>query len=178
MELAEPVERINKELAYIFGIDTVTGQPIWRVVWSNDQYEKRMTQYTTEGLELLYPEVRLLPKYQHIRDRWVLERLVLVPEISQEEMADKKISYEPLWTFEGQKGEYLPPRFDACEYIINLVYRAQGIKSNVAKYKKTNEEEKEEKAQRVDKIKNELFGDNSGLNGETINASGSSIIVP
>src|SRR6267142_3268324 len=113
MELVEPVGILNDRLKEYFGIDTSTGNVMWRIVWSEDQYELRMTDRTPEGLQLLHPEMQLLPKYkQWIREKYVLENLVIVPEVNADELATK-LSYEPIWVFMTNEKEYLPPTWEA-----------------------------------------------------------------
>lgn len=177
MELAEPIESINRQLIDQFGIDTATGRPIFRVVWSEDQYEKRMTNCTKEGLLLPYPVLAELPKYrQWIREKYVLERLVLVPEQNQDEIPTSKMSYEPLWVFKGANDEYVPPTMWACKFIVDTLYAALG-KQSLAKY--VDEEAKnpiESREERIKKLEEELFGNESFLLGRTI--TGEAIVVP
>lgn len=177
MELAEPIESINKQLVDQFGIDTVTGRPIFRVVWSEDQYEKRMVNTTKEGLLLPYPVLQEVPKYkQWIIERYVLERLVLVPEQDQAEIPVSKMSYEPLWVFKGKDDIYVPPTMWACKFVIDTLYAALGKKS-LAKY--VDEEAKnpiESRESRIAKLTEELFGDESFLLGRTI--TGEAIAMP
>ncbi len=179
----EKLESINQRLRDLYGIDTLLGIPIFRVVWGPDQTEKRSTKFTDSGIELLEEQVRELPKYQWITDAYVLERLVLVPEENQKELADKKISYEPLWVFHGIDGFPIAPSTRACQFVIDALYAALGKKS-MAKYVDNQpaisnpEELYESRKKEIDELQNELFGDQSGLNQETINASGSAIIVP
>lgn len=178
------VESINESLRDLYGIDTETGKPIFRVVWAPEQTEKRLTKHTDSGIELLNPEVRELPKYQWIPDAYVLERLVLVPDISKKELPTSHQSYEPLWVFIDKNGFPVPPILQACKFVVDCLYSALG-KKNLAKYKKeqdpaiTNAQEAyESNKKELDELQNSLFGDESGLNQETINASGSAIIVP
>src|SRR5438132_917466 len=111
MELVETIEALNNRLQDHFGIDTVTGQAIWRIVFSDDQFEMRLTDCTPEGLQLLTPVMKLLPKYkQWIREKYVLERLVIVPDINSNEVSTK-VSYEPIWTFQDKNENYLPPKW-------------------------------------------------------------------
>ena len=42
MELAEDIDTINSSLENLFGTDFTSKRPLFRVVWSNDQYEKRL----------------------------------------------------------------------------------------------------------------------------------------
>lgn len=120
MYLIETVESINKQLLTAFGRE-FNGWPKFRVVWSEDQYEKRWTTHTNEGWPLLHPEVRELPKYkQYIHQKYVLERLVPVTGTTD---LTENISYEPAWVFQHKTdGTYLPPRFDACKFVIEAIY--------------------------------------------------------
>lgn len=181
----EKLETINEFLKNQYGIDTDDGEPMWRVVWSEDQTELRETKYTDEGIELLYPEVRRLPKYNYVKNAYILERRVLVPDVNLKELAGQKKSYEPYWVFvEASTGNPIPPSCEACKFIADTVYAAEG-KSSLAHYK-SKEPEKIMSAQenfeankkRLDDLENKLWGDESGLNGDTITNSGSTIIVP
>lgn len=166
--MAENIETINQLLQNLFGIDTVTGQTMWRVVWSDDQLEKRMTKFTDSGIELLFAEVRELPKYSWIKHRYVLERLVLVPDVNLVELAGQKLSYEPIWVFEDRHGNVLPPAFWACKFCIDTVIAAQGHKS-MAKY--VDDEAKnpiESREKRIKGLEEELFGDESSLMLRTV----------
>lgn len=177
MELTESIESINRQLVDEFGIDTSTGRPIFRVVWSEDQLEKRLVDCTPEGLYLLYPEVREVKKYGGwIREKYILERLVIVPEVNEKELPTTKLSYEPLWVFHDKEDKPVPPAYWACKFIVDTVYAAMG-KRSLAKY--VDEEAKnpiESREKRIKDYEEQLFGDESGLLGTTI--TGESIIVP
>jgi hypothetical protein len=177
MELAEPIESINQQLLDQFGLDTSTGQIMFRVVWSEDQFEKRLTDRTDSGIELVTPVVRLVPKYrQWVKEKFVLERLVVVPEMSIPELVGLKLSYEPIWVFKDAKDNYIPPTFWACKFVIDTLYAALG-KESLVKY--IDEESKhpiETREKRIGKLTEELFGDESNLLGRTI--TGEAIVVP
>lgn len=177
MELAEPIESINKQLIDLFGLDTATGQPIFRVVWSDDQFEKRLTDRTDGGILLITPVVKLLPKYkQWVDARYVLERLVIVPEQNIQELAGIKLSYEPLWVFRDKFDRYVPPTLWACKFVIDTLYAAMG-KTSLAKYVDEEALHPEEvRNQRIDKLTEELFGDESDILGRTI--TGEAVVVP
>lgn len=180
--MAEKIETINQYLRDNFGIDSDDAEPIFRVVWSDEQFENRLTKYTDSGIELLVPEVRRLPKYSYVQHAYILERRVLVPDTDLKELAGVKKSYEPLWVFIGGDGTPVPPTIKGCKFIIDTVYAAIG-KSSLAKYKDplaglSPEELAEVKKKEIDQIEEELFGDESGLKQQTINESGSAIIVP
>lgn len=167
--LPQEIQEINKRLENHFGVDTITGQPIWRVSWSTDQYEKRLTNFTPEGFELLTPQVFELPKYQWCKDRWILERLVLIPDVHVAELPTQKMSYECMYAFENAyTGDAIRPVFEACKFVVDTVYAAMGKKS-LRKYvdeEAANPIESREK--RINQIQEELFGDESGLLGRTI----------
>lgn len=174
MELTESIESINKQLVSLFGIDSDTGRPMFRVVSSWDQYEKRYTNISIEGFQMLTPEVIELPKYdQHdldYKDCYILERLVIVPAINQNEMIEV-MSYEPLWVFRGKEHGVevpVPPTVWGAKFVIDTMYAAIG-KKGMAKY--VDEEAKnpfEEREKRLNKLQEELFGDESNLLGRTI----------
>ena len=184
MELTTSIETINRQLIDFYGIDTVTGQAMWRVVWSEDQFEHRRGVYedfSDAGLYLrTVEEVRYVPKYrQWIKEKYVLERLVVVPEVNIAELPAAKISYEPLYAFETEHGKYLPPRIDACQFVINTVLAAQG-KGSLAKYKDplsgvTHEEQLAIKNQEIDILQAELFGNETNVGDALAHHSGVSV---
>ncbi len=154
MELREEIEFINKRLLDEFGKES-NNEPRFRVVFSDDQYEKRLTDFTDEGFELIHPEVRLLPKYkQWVREKYILERLV--PVVGETDLTTK-VSYEPAWVFQDKHGNYLPPFFDGCKHVIESMYAAIGRKDTFTKYKDKNISA-EEKAAELKKVEDQLFG--------------------
>lgn len=176
MHLPETIATLNERLKEYFGIDTESTDPIFRVVWSDAQYENRLTDRTPTGIQLLTPQVTKLPKYQWVKAKYILERLVIVPELQQIELAGLQKSYEPLWVFENKKGEAVPPVWEAIKMIIDTMYAALG-KSSLAKY--VDEEAKnpiEAREKRIAKIEEELFGDESFLLGRTI--TGEAVAMP
>lgn len=177
MELTEPIESINNQLIHLFGIDTITGMPIWRVVWSNDQYEKRLGTYddiTESGIYLrTVTEVREVPKYsQWLPNLYVLERLVVVPEINQDELPTSKISYEPLFPFWDKDGKALPPKLEVAKFVIDTIYAAQYGTHNLKKYKDDEDSQEaslELKKKRIDEISEYLWGDQPSFHDALIN---------
>ena len=171
MELRESIESINKKLSEEFGTE-FGNAPKFRVVFSEDQYEKRMTSYTAEGLELAVPEVRLLPKYkQWIREKFILERLV--PVVGETDLVTK-ISYEPAWVFQDKNGNYLPPFFEGCRFVVESLFEKMGITGH-ARYKDKNTT-KEERRVELKKVEDQLFGNETNLCDDLHYGSG--IVVP
>lgn len=153
-ELVETLESINHNLLRDFG-RFEDGRPNFRVVWSEDARETRRLDYTDEGFQLLHPEVREVRKYQHISERYVLE--MLMPVVGESDLVTPT-SYEPIWTFEDRFRNYLPPRFDACQVVIEVV-RGRLTESKI--YKKYNDETNspEYRHQQVIDMEKKLFGD-------------------
>lgn len=112
----EPIEIINQRLIDHFG-KFEDGRANWRLIWSSDEREYRLSEYSLEGLQLSRPEMLFLPKYSLQKDRYILEYLQGInnPELTT------KTSYEPLWTFEDKDGNPLPPIWDAIYLLINQV---------------------------------------------------------
>ena len=176
MELTESLESINRQLRDLFGFDIITGESIWRVVFSEDQFEKRLMTHTDAGVILLKPEVREVPKYrQYIQQKFLLERLTLVPDMNQRELAGNKISYEPIFVFEHAKTKVaLPARLDAAKFVIDSLYAAMG-RTSLAKYKEDGLSQEEQDI-KVKKLQEELFGNETDV-GDAL-AHGSGVSVP
>lgn len=174
MELRESIESINERLIQEYGYELHAGNmPRFRVVWSEDQYENRKTDFTDEGFELIYPEVRLLPKYkQWVREKFILERLV--PVVGETDLTTK-VSYEPAWVFQDKNGNYLPPFFEGCMHVIESLLNAIHERSYFAKYKDKNVSP-EERAAHLKKIEDELFGNETNMTDDL--HTGSGIVVP
>jgi len=158
MELREPIEDINKKLLSEFGRE-LDGRPRFRVVFSDDIYEKRMTDRTADGFSLLIPEVRVLPKYkQWIKAKYILERLV--PVVGETDLVEKT-SYEPAWVFQDKNGNYLPPFFDGCKLVIDSLMEKMGHVGHV-KYKDKNVS-KEERLAEIKRVEDQLFGNETDV---------------
>jgi hypothetical protein len=175
MEPCEPFDVLNKRLADVFGIDTLSGLPIWRIVEGEKQFEKqRVTNW--RGIELPRPEVMEVPKYPWLQGIHILERLVIVPFQNAEDLPDSKIVYNVIWNFWDKDLKPLPAKWEVAELVINTVLAAQG-KSSLARYVKSTEEEKAEQKKRIDDMIEYFSGDESGLMGNSLN-SGPAAFVP
>lgn len=167
------IEQMNLRLKDNYGIDTLTGLPMWRIVFSDDQYEKRLTHFTDAGIELLFAEVRELPKYkQWVHHKWVLENLVKVPPAAIRELAGAAISYELLFVFQDDKDRPLPPKYEVCEFVIHNVEMAKGKSFNIAKY-----QENPEKAAKDLAAMHEYLHGNETRIGDSL-AYGEGVTVP
>lgn len=157
----ESINSLNQQLKDQYGTDTSTGKVIFRIVWANDETEKRMVQHTDSGIELLYPEVREVKKYPYLADLYVLERLVVIPDINKPELPAAKLSYEPIWAYCDGRRQPLPPIWGATKLIIDTLYAALGKKSLRTYIENPDSPEVREK--RLDKIQEELFGNESNV---------------
>jgi hypothetical protein len=184
MELTENIESLNNQLIDLFGIDSLTGQSIWRIVFSEYQFEKRLGTYddfTPNGLYIrTVTEVREVPKYrQWIQEKYVLERLVVVPEVNIPELPTSRVSYEPIFVFEDKYSNYLPPRLDAAKFVIDTIYAAQYENHSLAKYKdpeSSQENALELQKERVDELVEAIFGDSTDISEAITRKEG--IFVP
>ena len=106
----------------------LNGEPIYRLVWSDDQTEIRsgtFNDFSPSGLYLrTVTETRECPKYSYIRERWVLEKWVPPEQSATHEIPSSMFgTYEPLYVFENSAGEYLAPNRRVVEFIINVKRR-------------------------------------------------------
>lgn len=174
------LQQINEYLGRDFGYFEGT-HPHWRVVWSNDQFEKRWTKFTPEGFELINPEVREVPKYrQWIHNKYVLERLLVIPNFVETDLIDKW-SYEPIYHFDfGFTTEFSDTFYAACKFIVDIVYSASA-KSVGVKYKdpdigESAEETEEIRLKRLEGIEQELFGNETDISDAI--AHKQAVVVP
>jgi len=125
------LELMNRKLHEWFG--ETENKAHFRIVWSDDLLEKRLTTHTKDGFELIRPEVLEVPKYrQWLRSKYLIEKLTVVPRWTQTDLVEL-LSYEPLFVFEDRKGNYLPPRLDVARIAIESTLDALGVEH--AKYK-------------------------------------------
>ena len=163
----ETLETINKRLKDNYG--ETADRPNFRIVWSEDEFENRLTYFTDEGFELIHPEVRRLPKYkQWIHEKYVLERLTAVPVISENELPECKLSFEPLWVFEDVKGFPVKPTWAAAKFVIETVHEQVRTAGVYTKYKDpenglTQEQMFEKRNSELQVIQDELFGNETTI---------------
>ncbi len=178
---SEPLDIINRRLKEQYGTFSYTDMPMYRVVWSSDQVEKRWTGYTDEGWELVNPEVRELPKYRQWNgDCFILERCLAVPPGS--DMVEEW-SYEPLWAFKDHNNNPLPPNYKYCEVVIETVLEAAALAVGtkyIPKYKDPYSGLKtaeliELKNQELDLMQRELFGNETATNTALAHGWGASM---
>lgn len=175
----DEVARINDMLAREYGINTTDSRPIFRVVWANNEMEKRLMRYTDSGVELLTPEIREVPKYrQWAADRYILERLCYAEVLTKEDMelTVQNVRYEPLWSFVDNQLGYLPPNYAVAKLVIDAVLAAIHQDGSFGAKYKDNSGSPEEMQKRVAGLQEELFG-NETETGDAL-AHGEAVVVP
>jgi hypothetical protein len=178
MELPEPISWINKRLQDEYGYHDLA-RPYWRVVFSEEQLEKRwgtFRDFDDNGNFIReVTEIREVPKYrQWIQGKWVLERLTTVPLPNVVELLGEQFSYEPVWVFEDNKGNALPPIFRACKFVINAVLN-QAARTVGAKYRDPDshpEEAKERQKSKIEQLELDLFGNETPVGDALAQDSG------
>ncbi len=172
--MTEDIKIINKRLEEYYGKDISSGQVIWRIVFSDDETEYRhgeFEDYSAGGIYLrTVTETRLCKKYEYIQGKYVLERLVGIPEQNRDDLPTQRMSYEPIHTFEDKNYNPLPVVWDAVQFLCELVHAAMGSNRGLKRYidpEGTNEGHAAAKRKRVDAIQEALFGEQSSLAGAT-----------
>lgn len=126
MDDKNKIDGINKMLKDTFGVDDKF-RPIFRVVWSDSQIEKRWGTFTEMYGSIFIRETKGLveaKKYNYIAHRWVLEKLM--PAMTDEVIGldNDRYSYEPIYTFEDKFQRPLPVEWWACEMIVRRLLGA------------------------------------------------------
>jgi len=162
----EKIETINKRLLDHYG--STNNLPNFRIIFSEDQFENRLTNYTDEGFQLIHPEVRRLPKYkQWIQEKYILERLMEVPAINQNELQNI-LSYEPIWVFEDKEGLPLRPAWIAAKMVVDQIHQNMENKGIFTRYKDPDDglktkDQLEKKDHELKQLEEALFGDENDI---------------
>lgn len=177
IELLSPDElnRLNKLIEDYYG--KVENLPYFRLVWANDQFEQRWMEYTNEGFKLIHPEVREVRKYSYIRNKYVLEGLQEVPLHAKTQLTGE-YSYEPFWTFEDRRGDFLKPIWPAIRIILETARYNQEHPGRV-KYidpEWDTEASQENKEKRLKEIESMLFGNETATTDALAYREG--VVVP
>lgn len=122
------VTTVNNKLKDNYGQDLL-GQPFFRIVWSEDQLEKRIGDFEDylPGTNILIRrvrEVRECKKYPFLKPQWVMEKLFFNQHndeiLDNDTLSPRTCTYEPFWAFGHEKnGRAKRPIWDGCVYLIN-----------------------------------------------------------
>jgi hypothetical protein len=124
------------------------GEPIFRLIWSEDSFEVRRGVFNDyNGLIFLRTEaaVRRVPKYNYIKDRWILEKWVSPEECFTPELPEStQGSYEPCFVFEDAKRNPLPVTRKVVEFLVNWANgKVRSMSNSERKTLESSIEEKE-----------------------------------
>lgn len=140
------VAAINVRLSERYG-QTLSGQPHFRVVWSEDQYEVRVGNFNEFYGPIFirsYRGAKKVQKYNYIKDRWILEMWKLCNPPT--EIVDYNFM-EPIYVFESAKGDPLPVAWKPIELIcwcvlnpMDSIHIKQAIEDRMSKIDKDDVE--------------------------------------
>jgi len=115
-------------------------QPLFRLVWSDDEYELRKGTFGRfYGGEKIseYEAVEYRPKYSWLKERWVLEQWFGPQVTYMKELPESKSgSYEPIYVFESHAGSPLPLNLEVVAFIVKNALKpktSEQLKKSIAK---------------------------------------------
>jgi len=171
MDCFETIEskQINDFLKTLVKVP-LTDQPLFRLVWSDNQLEHRRI---TAGKDL--GQILIKPKYWWVKSRWVFEQWY-PPDIVQHEDLPftRQGSYEPLYVFEDKHGNPLALNKRVIEFMVNHILDKP--KSSDMLIKSTLEEEQAIKEKEDDLDIDRYFDTSSDIMSNL--HFGEGIIVP
>jgi len=169
------VERFNNYLQRDFGyFDGIHAN--YRIVYSDNEKEKRFVTHTREGLEYIRPRIEEVPKYkQWIHNKFVLEKMTFIPNDQQTDLLGN-LSYEPVWVFQDKDGNFLPPNYDVAKLVIASMNEAMAWRYGV-KYKdeRSMADFKEVHEEHIKELQKELFANETKVGDALAIGSGVSI---
>ncbi len=121
------IHLINRRLQDTYGMDFLS-QPFYRVVWSDEEIEKRFSEFEdyVPGTNILLrrvKEVREVKKYSYLQPQYILEKLFFNQHnkeiLDNKTLAPRSCTYEPVWSFGFEKnGRARQPIWRAIELIL------------------------------------------------------------
>jgi hypothetical protein len=97
-------------------------QPLFRLVWSDEQYELRTGVFAKFIANVKVSEEKRTQnvlKYNWIKERWIVEQW-FPPEVCLVEELPESIrgSYEPIYVFEDKGGNALPLKLEVVQFLV------------------------------------------------------------
>lgn len=110
------IDRINEQIAKLYGNHPELDLPRFRVVWSDTQIEPRRNTEIWYGSIYMGNEfgIKNVPKYLYIRQRWILEKVF--PNNPEGDLVANH-TYEPIFTFQDKDDNPLMPNFKVVNFI-------------------------------------------------------------
>jgi hypothetical protein len=132
----------------------LTDKPMFKLVWSDDQYELRTGNFREFLGDIFVREVKKTErtlKYNYLSEMWILEQW-FPPDVSFNEELPESIhgSFEPLYVFADKNNTPLPLKLDVVQFIIRTLLTKSSNKLFLGSYAKTLREEKERIARKQD----------------------------
>lgn len=108
------------------------GKPLLKLVWSDNEIEPRHGTFTDFYGPIYVKEVtetRLVPKYNYISERWVLEKWL---PLANKELPNSfnEGTYEPFWVFQGKSGEYLDVTMKIIQFFIGFTGQSSRMEAH------------------------------------------------
>lgn len=179
MELLPPelLLEYNTRLKDHYG--SIDGHQGFRLVYVTKDYkERRYVTHTDAGIELPFKLLKETRKYPHINERYVLERLTVIPEFVETDLVDK-LSYEPIWTYEvnrinGSIKEIVgvAPNYGALKFVVEKVLEAVRLGGYYVNTEAKDEQLLKEEAEELANIEDYLFGDETPIGDALSTRSG------
>jgi hypothetical protein len=123
----EEAEKINKYLS--LQEHNLLGQPIFRIVFADDQFEMREGDYNEFYRDLFVRSVhgiKKTPKYPGLKGLWILEQWFDASRVQSDSIKDHN-GYECLYAFRNPRNfEPLPLRLR----VVELILKAKRTRSN------------------------------------------------
>ena len=145
------VDSINKRLG-VYGVNSYN-EPVFRVVFSDDQTEKRNGVFNEYFGSIFVRQVRgvkEVQKYPWIKRKWILERwapgeLSYHPSL----VTDKNGVYICVYVFQDANGNYLPPIWRAAEIVVKHLLNPRTKSRALAEDREQLEREEKEEVNRI-----------------------------
>ena len=146
------IDSINRRLFEEYRI--LDGRPIYRIIWSEEQLEKRFSDKWTDwyGHVLIrseYKAVRTIKKYWYLNPPcWVLEKLIFLPsswqvkELIKELVEGHNGTYEPVYSFRDSNNNPLPVVTEVVDFILEKLHNpTKKTPKDLAKIQEIEEKE-------------------------------------
>jgi len=133
------VALINTRLEELYNKHIVKNQANFRLVWANDQIEKRRGTFNVYYGDIFLRQesgIKEVPKYPWFQDEWVVERLIenYFPDIYEGDYV-----YEPVYSFK------IFPTWRAVEFMLDNLFRPRNPQPKTQKEADYREEQRFEK---------------------------------
>ena len=128
----ESIDTINKRLLHLYG-KTEDGRARFRIVWSDDELEKRFGTFKEYYGQIFLREVTCLKEVK--KYDYVVPAKYILEELKYYENPDRPFEYshyEPIWTFMNKEREPLWPKWDVVEIVLKS--RLDGIRKTMSDY--------------------------------------------